>query len=65
MAHTFELLKNKGLAVLVGGINEKNDYLSDMWVFDLFSLAWTIVEEVPLLAQTGGIAYHSSCINDS
>lgn len=53
MAHTFELLKNKGLAVLVGGINEKNDYLSDMWVFDLFSLAWTIVEEVPLLAQTG------------
>lgn len=53
MAHTFELVKNKGLAVLIGGINEKNDYFSDMWILDLFSLSWTVIDEVPLLMQTG------------
>lgn len=44
MCHTFDLLQNKGLCVLIGGINERNEYLNDMWVFDLFGLTWTHVE---------------------
>lgn len=41
MAHSLDLLKNLGLALLIGGINQMNDYLPDMWIFDLFGLTWT------------------------
>ncbi len=43
MCHTFDILSNKGLCVLIGGINENNEYLNDMWIFDLFGLSWTKV----------------------
>ena len=43
---------------MIGGINEDNQYLNDLWIFDLFGLSWTQVQDVPLLQQTGYIVYN-------
>ena len=34
----------QAFCVVIGGINEKEEVLNDLWILDLFSLNWTNVE---------------------
>lgn len=39
-SHSFDLLPEKGLCVMIGGINTLSQYCDDLWILDLYGLNW-------------------------
>lgn len=39
--HTFSMINKKAIAILAGGIDQKGNWLSDLWIFDFVKLSWS------------------------
>lgn len=39
--HSFNMINKKGIAVLTGGIEQKGNWLTDVWLFDFLRNIWT------------------------
>jgi len=46
---------------IYGGIDDNKNYLSDMWILDLFNFIWLRIDPRTNI-KTPAVAYHSSCM---
>lgn len=52
--HSFNMINKKGIAVLAGGIEDRGNWLADVWLFDFVRQLWTEVSTVPSVPESIG-----------